>query len=101
MYCLPLSITILIISLSVPLVLSVQFSERSKCSGNTEAKALVRMVDGSDVSHDASQSNDRRLRDERLFPSPTRVRFEFFTAVTMKNGVFWDVTPCGSCKNRR
>jgi hypothetical protein len=23
-------------------------------------------------------------------------RFEVFTAVTMKNGVFWDVTPC-SC----
>jgi hypothetical protein len=21
-------------------------------------------------------------------------------AVTMKNDVFWDVTPCGSCKNR-
>jgi hypothetical protein len=29
------------------------------------------------------------------------VRFEISTAVTMKNGVFWDVTPCGSCKNRR
>jgi hypothetical protein len=28
-------------------------------------------------------------------------RFEVFTAVTMKNVVFWDVTPCGSCKNRR
>jgi hypothetical protein len=28
------------------------------------------------------------------------VRFEVFTAVTMKNGVFWDVTPCGSCKKR-
>jgi hypothetical protein len=28
------------------------------------------------------------------------VRFEAFTAVTMKNGVFWDVTPCASCKNR-
>jgi hypothetical protein len=27
------------------------------------------------------------------------VRCEVFTAVTMKNGVFWDVTPCGSCKN--
>jgi hypothetical protein len=26
------------------------------------------------------------------------VRFEVFTAVTMKNGVFWDVTPC---KNSR
>jgi hypothetical protein len=24
------------------------------------------------------------------------VRFEVFTAVTTKNGVFWDVTPCGS-----
>jgi hypothetical protein len=29
------------------------------------------------------------------------VRFEVFTAVTMKNGVFWDVTLCDSCKNRR
>jgi hypothetical protein len=29
------------------------------------------------------------------------VRFEVFTTVTMKNGAFWDVTPCGSCKNRR
>jgi hypothetical protein len=29
------------------------------------------------------------------------VRFEVFTVVTMKNYVFWDVTPCGSCKNRR
>jgi hypothetical protein len=29
------------------------------------------------------------------------VRIEDSTAVTMKNGVFLDVTPCGSCKNRR
>jgi hypothetical protein len=29
------------------------------------------------------------------------VRFEVFTAVTMKNAVFWDVTPCGSCKSIR
>jgi hypothetical protein len=29
------------------------------------------------------------------------VIFEIFMAVTMKNGVFWDVTPRGSCKNRR
>jgi hypothetical protein len=29
------------------------------------------------------------------------VRLEVFTVVTMKNGIFWDVTPCGSCKNRR
>jgi hypothetical protein len=29
------------------------------------------------------------------------VRFEVFTAVTMKNVVFWDVAPCISCVNRR
>jgi hypothetical protein len=29
------------------------------------------------------------------------VRFEVFTAVTMKNDVFWDVMPCCPCKNRR
>jgi hypothetical protein len=29
------------------------------------------------------------------------VRFEVFKAVTMKNADFWDVTPCGSFKNRR
>jgi hypothetical protein len=33
-------------------------------------------------------------------PSRTVVRFEVFTAVTMKNGVVWDVTSCGTCKNR-
>jgi hypothetical protein len=27
------------------------------------------------------------------------VRFEVFTAATMKIGVFLNVTPCGSCKN--
>jgi hypothetical protein len=31
----------------------------------------------------------------------TSVRFEVFTAVTMKNAVFWDVMPCGSRKSRR
>jgi hypothetical protein len=29
------------------------------------------------------------------------VRFEVFTAVIMNNGVFWDVTPYGSCKKQR
>jgi hypothetical protein len=28
------------------------------------------------------------------------VRFQMFTAVTMKNAEFWDVTLCGFCKNR-
>jgi hypothetical protein len=29
------------------------------------------------------------------------VKFEFFTAVTMKNGVLWDVMPCDSSQSRR
>jgi hypothetical protein len=37
---------------------------------------------------------------EFLRTSVQYVRFEVLTAVTMKNAVFWDVTPCGSCKNR-
>jgi hypothetical protein len=28
------------------------------------------------------------------------IRFEVFTAVTMKNAVFWDVLPCIPCVNR-
>jgi hypothetical protein len=34
-----------------------------------------------------------------LVKGAVHVRFEVFTAVTMKNGVFWDVTACDSCKN--
>jgi hypothetical protein len=28
-------------------------------------------------------------------------RFEVFTAVSMKNTIFWDVAPCRDCVNRR
>jgi hypothetical protein len=45
-------------------------------------------------------SQSDRVRNLPYEPESV-VRFEVFTAVTMKNGVFWDVTPCGSCKNRR
>jgi hypothetical protein len=38
--------------------------------------------------------------DSHLFEQKYCLRFEVFTAVTMKNAVFWDVRPCGSCKNR-
>jgi hypothetical protein len=34
------------------------------------------------------------LRDSTV----RNVRFEVFMAVTMKIDVFWDVTPCGSCR---
>jgi hypothetical protein len=41
----------------------------------------------------AVTGNRRTLRRNNYL-----LRFEVFTAVTMKNGVFWDVTQCGSCK---
>jgi hypothetical protein len=38
---------------------------------------------------------------ERLFQAISScIRFEVYTAVTMKNAVNWDVTPFGSRKNR-
>jgi hypothetical protein len=36
-----------------------------------------------------------------LARTQVHVSFEVFTEVTMKNCVFWYVTPCGSYKNRR
>jgi hypothetical protein len=41
------------------------------------------------------------LSDCHTSSSNLHVRFEVFTAVTMNNGVFWDVTPFGSCNSRR
>jgi hypothetical protein len=36
--------------------------------------------------------------------TPVIIRAHFVTtqkrALFLKNGVFWDITPCGSCKNR-
>jgi hypothetical protein len=29
------------------------------------------------------------------------LKYQVFTAVTVKDAVSWDMTPCGSCKNRR
>jgi hypothetical protein len=40
-----------------------------------------------------------RYRWRALVNSEMNVRFEVFTAVSMENGFFWEVTPCGSCKN--
>jgi hypothetical protein len=37
---------------------------------------------------------------DELFVQYQYVRFEVFTAVAMKNTVFWDVMPCGFYKNR-
>jgi hypothetical protein len=46
--------------------------------------------------------NPVRTSQETHYVSATEPsQFEGFTAVTKNNAVLWDVTPCGSCKNRR
>jgi hypothetical protein len=42
------------------------------------------------------------MRKRRAAPNVVYlVRFEVFTAMTMKKAVFWDVAPCRYCVNRR
>jgi hypothetical protein len=40
------------------------------------------------------------MKNQILKNNEMIVRAEIFTAVTMKNAVFWDVAPCRSCVNR-
>jgi hypothetical protein len=51
-----------------------------------------------------SVPDHKRLSNNPLAQVPSCgkfVRSEVLTAVTIKNAVFWDVTPYDSCKNRR
>jgi hypothetical protein len=41
------------------------------------------------------------LGKEKRLKHNEEVGFEVFTAITMKNAVFWDVAPCSSFVNRR
>jgi hypothetical protein len=65
-------------------MMSLKFISLPNPSSCTASKGLLRLL-------------TKMSRRDRL----KTVRFEVFTAVTMKNCVFWVVTPCGSCKNRR
>jgi hypothetical protein len=57
----------------------------------------VHVVQKANTSRTTTRCKKRQILPPKLYS----VRLEVFTAVTMKNGVFWDVTPFGSCKNRR
>jgi hypothetical protein len=64
---------------------------------SVKLEGKVRVLCGQDLRHNlCSQPYGSKIASFSEF-----VRFEVFTAVTMKNAVFLDVTPCGSCKNQR
>jgi hypothetical protein len=73
-------------------------SKESNIEGNLRnrlsAKVLLKYLSGSLITYVFSLNIIKLINN-------SVVRIEVFTAVTMKNGVFWVVTPCGSCKNRR
>jgi hypothetical protein len=56
---------------------------------------------GENYSASVAYENMPRSEKEEINNVNLFVRFEVYTAVTMKNGVFWDVMPRGSCNNRR
>jgi hypothetical protein len=51
-----------------------------------------------DDDDDDDECGVGRMVGRRNRSAQRNVRCEVFTAVTMTNGVFWDVTPCSSCK---
>jgi hypothetical protein len=56
-----------------------------------------------EILPDYTELNPRRKLSPKSLLEESKIqhwRFEVFTAVTMKIGVFWDVMPCGSCKKR-
>jgi hypothetical protein len=73
-------------------------SDSSAVSSYAVTGSLFTGTDGDGTWHmvQSRDENEQEAKQEH-----DCVRFEVFTAVAMKDGVFWDVTPCGSCKNRR
>jgi hypothetical protein len=63
-------------------------SNRRALRSNTNTKTKTKRI----TSHRASAA--------RYGQRCSYVRFEVFTAVTMRNFVFWDVMPCFFCKNQ-
>jgi hypothetical protein len=71
-----------------------------RAAGRWEAKIMGGEKRGGNGTGRTAMSIVRKHYSRSVKPRYI-VRFEVSTAVTRKNVVFWDVTPCGSCKNRR
>jgi hypothetical protein len=65
--------------------------------GHFETRGFRKLVNA--VTHLDGIQGAARF-ESRQEPEVSCVIFEVFTAVTLKNAVFWDVAPCRSCVNR-
>jgi hypothetical protein len=75
--------------------------ESNKCpdTWNALARELLNIYLSGDIKPVSKLYAKGTYNGFTLYSHIRYVRFEVFTALTMKNGVFGDVTPCGSCKN--
>jgi hypothetical protein len=65
-------------------------SKNSFCPKSTGAENICRIKANTTIDRDKTIISTEKKK---------ALRFYVFRAVPMKNAVFWDVTPCGSCKN--
>jgi hypothetical protein len=93
-----------------PALVSVELNTMNAASGSTKKlnsiPGLILPIPAKINYHAFNKPDDNKLINKSLRLYIVNfalccVRFEVFTAVTTKNGVFWNVTQCGSCKNRR
>jgi hypothetical protein len=69
--------------------------------GQLEGKLYILYVDIFPTSHEMHYLYPRPFTGPFYFENLDDVRTSQETHLRAKNGVFCDVTPCGSCKNRR
>jgi hypothetical protein len=86
---------------SSPSIMRIIKSRRMRWAGHVarmcEKWNVYRLLVGKPAGKRPLGRHSRRWLDNDRMD----VKFEVFTAVNMKNAVFCDITPCGSCKNRR
>jgi hypothetical protein len=76
------------------------------CSEFTQLVTLKVLSLSVALQHSTLSGNKQLVYDFCCYRGVTRniseqLGFKVFTAVTMKNSVFWDLAQCGSCNNRR